>query len=193
MKDLNENFDLLKKSWPSTLVARSEVGRFSGGIISSRYIANLDSLGLGPEERISIGRKIAYPVESLLVWLKNKSKELKNNVNSINKNKPSLCKKKHDDGLKNKNDILSCSKNFVAKTGIYFLINSNEIVYIGQSINVAARIATHENSLDKQFTEFSFIECPREFLNELEAAYIMKFNPKYNIVKPNKVASQGRF
>lgn len=76
MRDLNEHFALLRKSWPSTLVSRSEIGRFSGGIISPHYIANLDCRGLGPVERIRIGRKIAYPVDSLIEWLKNKSVKL---------------------------------------------------------------------------------------------------------------------
>lgn len=76
MRDLNEHFILLKRSWPSTLVSRSEVGRFTGGIVSPHYIANMDCRGLGPAERIRIGRKIAYPVDSLVDWLKRKSTKL---------------------------------------------------------------------------------------------------------------------
>lgn len=76
MRDLNEHFSLMKKAWPSTLVARSEVARFSGGIISPPYIANLDSKGEGPAERIRVGRKIAYPVDALVNWLKGRSKML---------------------------------------------------------------------------------------------------------------------
>lgn len=76
MRDLNEHFALLKKAWPSTLVARSEVGRFTGGVVSPRYCANLDSLGLGCKERIRIGRKVAYPVEAFVDWLKRKSTKL---------------------------------------------------------------------------------------------------------------------
>ncbi len=72
MRDLNEHFKLLKKSWPSSLVARSQVGVFSGGIVSPSYIANMDCRGMGPE-RIRIGRKIAYPVDALVDWLKEKS------------------------------------------------------------------------------------------------------------------------
>jgi hypothetical protein len=76
MRDLSEDFNLLKKSWPSALVARSEVGRFSGGIISARYLANLDCRGLGPAERIRIGRKIAYPVDILIKFLQEKATKL---------------------------------------------------------------------------------------------------------------------
>jgi len=76
MRDLNEHFLLLKRAWSSTLVARSEVGRFSGGVVSPHYIANMDCRGLGPAERIRIGRKIAYPVDALIDWLKEKSSTL---------------------------------------------------------------------------------------------------------------------
>lgn len=76
MRDLNEEFALLKKNWPSTLVARSEVSRFSGGILSARYLANLDSRGIGIAERIRIGRKIAYPIDSLVRFLQEKATKL---------------------------------------------------------------------------------------------------------------------
>jgi hypothetical protein len=77
VKSLEQHFFELKKSWPSTLVARDQVGKFSGGIISSKYIANLDCRGLGPVERLRIGRKVVYPVNSLVDWLASKSKILK--------------------------------------------------------------------------------------------------------------------
>jgi hypothetical protein len=34
--------------WPSTWVARTEVENFTGGLISEKYLANLDSAGKGP-------------------------------------------------------------------------------------------------------------------------------------------------
>lgn len=76
MRNLEEYFNLLRKSWPSALVARSEVGRFSGGIISSRYLANLDSRGLGIRDRFRVGRKVVYPVTSLISFLQEKATEL---------------------------------------------------------------------------------------------------------------------
>lgn len=63
----------LKKSWPSPFVARQEIKKFSGGIMSVKYIANLDSQGLGPRGRIKIGRKVAYPVDALVEWLESRS------------------------------------------------------------------------------------------------------------------------
>ena len=63
----------LRKSWPSPFVARQEIKNFSGGITSAKYIANLDSQGLGPPGRIKIGRKVAYPIDNLIEWLESRS------------------------------------------------------------------------------------------------------------------------
>jgi hypothetical protein len=59
----------LVDSWESAFVARSEVDRFSGGLVSPRYMANLDSAKLGPPKRIRFGGKVAYPTRILAEWL----------------------------------------------------------------------------------------------------------------------------
>jgi len=63
----------LAESWPSPYVARQEIRTFSGGIISEKYIANLDSQGAGPPGRIRCGRKVAYPVNELVEWLEKRT------------------------------------------------------------------------------------------------------------------------
>ena len=62
-------FDEMASKWPSAVVARTEIAKFSGGLISAKYLANLDSLRQGPE-RIQCGRKIAYPVTTLVAWMR---------------------------------------------------------------------------------------------------------------------------
>lgn len=68
-----KNLGHLATKWPSTIVARRKVNEFSGGILSEKYLANLDSLGQGPP-RVKIGRQVAYPVEGLISWLESRSK-----------------------------------------------------------------------------------------------------------------------
>ena len=63
-------------NWPSPIVARTEIEKFTGGLISEKYQANLDSAGRGPAGRIRIGRKIAYLVNEYLTWLKERSDEI---------------------------------------------------------------------------------------------------------------------
>lgn len=65
-------FQEMSARWPSAVVARVEVGRFTGGLISAKYLANLDSMGQGPK-RITCGRKVGYPVNDLVAWLRARS------------------------------------------------------------------------------------------------------------------------
>jgi len=58
----------LTQRWLSPLVSRSHVGTFSGGLLTPKYMANIDSRGEGPP-RIRVGRKIAYPTGDLARWI----------------------------------------------------------------------------------------------------------------------------
>jgi len=70
----NQVFQNLKDRWPSSIVARSEVARFSGGLLHPRTLANLDCLGQGPQGRLWIGRMVAYPVDNLLQWMNERAR-----------------------------------------------------------------------------------------------------------------------
>ena len=74
------SFQLMAEKWPSPFVARQEVERFTGGIVNPKYIANLDSQGLGPEGRIRVGRKIAYPVIEFIKWLEERSEVVREGI-----------------------------------------------------------------------------------------------------------------
>jgi hypothetical protein len=70
-------FQSMADRWPSSMVARTEIERFTGGIISEKYLANLDSQGRGPAGRVRIGRKIAYSVNSVIRFLESRATEVK--------------------------------------------------------------------------------------------------------------------
>jgi len=65
-----EELDKLKEKWPSPFVKRKDIGDFTCGLINKATIASLDSRGTGIEDRFCIGREVAYPIESVLTWLK---------------------------------------------------------------------------------------------------------------------------
>ena len=70
-------FDQMGKNWGSEIVARTEIRKFTGGMISGKYMANLDSLGLSPD-RVKIGRKIGYKISGengLVNWLRTRASE----------------------------------------------------------------------------------------------------------------------
>lgn len=68
-KFIKLNLSGMKEKWPSTIVAREEFRNFTGDTISEKYVANLDSQMKGPEGRFKIGRKVVYPVNSVIEWL----------------------------------------------------------------------------------------------------------------------------
>ena len=77
-------------------------------------------------------------------------------------------------------DIISKSKqSFPCCRCIYFLIDDDEIVYVGQSVNIYFRFMCHGIS-GKIFNRISWIDIGDADLDETEADYIIKFNPKYN-------------
>jgi len=68
------NLGSLATAWGSPFVERSQVAKFSGGILHSRTMANMDASGRGIEGRIKIGRKVAYPVKELIAWMEARAK-----------------------------------------------------------------------------------------------------------------------
>jgi hypothetical protein len=74
MDKIKPNFSILAKTWPSPFVARQQIENFSGGILNSKSLANLDSLGHGPRGRFKVGRKVAYPVSAVIAFLESRCK-----------------------------------------------------------------------------------------------------------------------
>lgn len=70
---IQKTLSKMASKWPSAIVSRSDVGRFSGGMVSPKTMSNRDGLGLGPAGSFKIGSKVAYPVSELIRWLKNRS------------------------------------------------------------------------------------------------------------------------
>ena len=76
-------------------------------------------------------------------------------------------------------DVLSSAAPASHFTGIYFLIFEQEVIYVGQSVDVLGRISRHKRE-GKEFDSYSYILCAPERLNELEALYITAFMPWLN-------------
>lgn len=62
--------------------------------------------------------------------------------------------------------------------GVYALFDGDELVYIGQAQNVAARIGQHFGG--KQFTAASYVTVPRDRLDSVERMLINVFLPRLN-------------
>jgi len=82
-----------------------------------------------------------------------------------------------------RNDIIKLAKplELVKEFVVYFLLQDEEIVYVGQSGGLGQRIQMHLS--DKIFNRFFyFCVTTREEAIILEKEYIEDFCPKYNIV-----------
>lgn len=74
MKDSQKpDLSILLKTLPP-MVARKDINTHLGGLISSGYLANLDSKGRGPRA-LKSGRRVAYIREDLVEWLEQWLKE----------------------------------------------------------------------------------------------------------------------
>lgn len=73
---------------------------------------------------------------------------------------------------------------FEDKVGVYFLYKDDDIVYIGQSINIGNRIRSHKRGKGgyKKFTHYSYLPLKTEDLNNTEAILIYNFLPIHNKV-----------
>lgn len=90
------------------------------------------------------------------------------------------------------NKILHCSIEYAAPpkgSYVYFLIDDEEVVYVGKTVLLDARVSNHRR--DKVFTDVRYISVPEEKLSDTENALIRCLSPKYNAeshrrVKPSK-------
>ena len=68
VEKIKESFEDLSRSWDSAFVARTELSRFSGGLLNPRTLSSLDCRGQGPF-KINVGRLVVYPKRDLINWL----------------------------------------------------------------------------------------------------------------------------
>lgn len=66
-------FQKMRAQWPSSIVAQTEIGKFTGGLIHPRTFANLCSRGEGPVGKHKLGRKNFFDVDTVLEWLSSRS------------------------------------------------------------------------------------------------------------------------
>lgn len=70
---MSPDYDRMKAEWDGgPYVPRSQVGKFSGGMLHPRTMANRDSLGIGPPAAKFDGR-VFYLVDDLIEWMKERA------------------------------------------------------------------------------------------------------------------------
>ena len=75
-------------------------------------------------------------------------------------------------------ELVKMSNTYVECSGIYFLISDDEVVYVGQSVNVHSRVGQHYREKYKEFNSYVYIRCLESELDVLESIYIHTLRPK---------------
>jgi hypothetical protein len=73
-------------------------------------------------------------------------------------------------------DILESGKI----SAVYLLWNEGELLYVGQSYDVAQRIRTHKKEGRIPFTEYAYLAIHPEVRTQMETHLINQYKPKYN-------------
>jgi hypothetical protein len=79
--------------------------------------------------------------------------------------------------------IVAAAVPFRATPGVYFLVAQGEVVYVGQSVNVYARVQGHAAS--KKFDSWFYVPAELAELNDLERLYIEALAPPLNVAVPS--------
>jgi hypothetical protein len=69
--------EILKKideAWPSPIVLRKDIAKFSCGLTTHRAMEVADQKGQGIQNRLIINGKVAYTKESALKWIESRIK-----------------------------------------------------------------------------------------------------------------------
>lgn len=91
--------------------------------------------------------------------------------------------------LVTKSEIIKAAKPLASSCGVYFLIDGEEVVYVGKSLNVFTRVPDHAK--EKQFDRWCYIAAREVELDAVESFYINAFLPALNIVTPRIADSSG--
>jgi hypothetical protein len=67
------------------------------------------------------------------------------------------------------------------EVGVYFLFKGRALLYVGQSMCVSNRIASHRASGKIQFDNWIVIAAEPDDLDAVEAVYIRRYSPPHNV------------
>ena len=62
-------YDKMVEAWKAPAVARSDIRLFSGGALSGKTVANLESKGIGPES-FKFRNRTCYETAKLAAWMR---------------------------------------------------------------------------------------------------------------------------
>jgi hypothetical protein len=141
--------------------------------------AAADGLTCSPPEEFALAmdieelKVIKSRLESDANYLKSRLPSISHSL-SLNESSVRLTGKT----LLTEDEIVAGKMELPATSGVYFLINANRVVYVGQSVSIGSRIRSHMPI--KEFDSYAYIECEEKNLDVLESLYIHVLRPPLN-------------
>jgi len=75
---------------------------------------------------------------------------------------------------------------------VYFLMQGSNVVYIGQTDNLARRLGEHLDEGVKEWDVIEVVECSnKQHMDEVEQVAIQKMRPFYNVILYDKLPAPG--
>lgn len=177
-------------SWPTNLVPAAEAAAEIG--IPCERLEELTAAGFAPHWRIDGGPPL-YRVSDLRKWGRD------NLVRYCEGRPLNVRLEVHVDALPCNNAPRSIREipGLVelpcgSESGVYFLANGGEVVYVGQSRSPLNRIGTHVAERSKQFDRVFMVPVPRRMLDAVEGALIRWLRPRLNIGRDGLLRAPGR-
>lgn len=169
------------EEWPTGLVFAQEIAE-SCGITVERVIALADA-GYWPHYRLDRGEPMfkkaesrAWAARNLMQRIQGRDTDFEFKViiqvpHKINTVPPvSISNVK---GLTELTHVLY-------PPGVYFLVNNDDVVYVGQSTNPLSRIGEHVKSKFGKFDRVYFLPVPQFLLDTVEGGFIKLLSPALN-------------
>lgn len=79
--------------------------------------------------------------------------------------------------LLTEDEIVAAALPWERASGVYFLICQGRVIYVGQAVNVYARISQHHG---KRFDSYAYLPCPEDMVDKIESLYIHLLRPELN-------------
>lgn len=166
--------------WPSSLKTADEICQGLG--ISAERLIQLADSGYAPHWRIDNGSPL-FRIGEVKDWISQnalervKGKPLPQAFTVIVAKERISDYRNVPEQLRQIPGLIDISAE-ARRSGIYFLCKDNELLYVGQSVSVYARILAHHH--EGKFNRVIFMPWPPDDLNSVEGALIRALRPPLN-------------
>lgn len=153
--------------------------------VSAERLTELADAGLAPCVRIDGGAPLFFK-RDITRWLRQYALEIQkgqaiNERLKIVRTLPDAVRDEIPEALRPLEGRLKSFTEQSIPACIYFLIDDDEIVYVGQTIGLSGRIQTHRKEKLGLFEQVLYLPVPQSELDRVEQSFIRALRPRLNI------------